>query len=64
MEFVNISVLRANLLNYLNKDSGGNTLSVTVDRHKATRASLNQLAKSSVLHDVVTPCDERWDAMS
>jgi prevent-host-death family protein len=76
METVNISDLRANLLNYLKKASEGQEILVTshgevlativppVDKFKRARIKLNELAKTAVIHDVVSPTGEQWDALS
>jgi prevent-host-death family protein len=75
METVNISDLRANLLSYLKKASEGSEIAVTshgevlativppTDRFKTSRDKLKQLAKTAVLHDVISPTGERWDAL-
>ena len=76
METVNISDLRANLLNYLKKASEGHEIVVTshgevlativppADRFKATRGKLKQLAKTAVLHDVISPTGDQWDVLT
>jgi len=76
MEKVNISELRANLLNYLKKASEGHEIVVTshgevlativppIDRYKSAKAKLKELAKTAVLHDVVSPSGEQWDVLS
>lgn len=76
METVNISELRANLLNYLKKASEGQEIRVTshgeilativppADKFKRARSKLSDLAKTAVIHDVVTPTAEQWDAIS
>lgn len=76
METVNISDLRANLLSYLKKASEGHEIIVTsqgevlativppVGKFKRAKNKLNELAKTAVVHDVVTPTGEQWDALS
>lgn len=76
METVNISELRANLLAYLKKASEGHEILVTshgeilatltppMDKFKRARNRLNELAKTAVIHDVVSPTGEQWDALS
>jgi prevent-host-death family protein len=76
METVNISDLRANLLSYLKKASEGHEIAVTshgevletivppVDQFKIARDKLNQLAKTAVLDDVVSPAGARWDVLT
>lgn len=72
---VNISELRANLLNYLKKVQQGEVITVTsngqmlatlmppVGQHEAAKASLQALAKTAVIHDVIGPVNEDWEAM-
>ncbi len=75
MEIVNISELRANLLNYLQKAKDGHKIIITshgetlativppIDKNKNARAKLKQLAKSAVINDVVSPANDQWDAL-
>ena len=75
MKNVSISEFRANLLKYLtlvkhgeqiNVTSKGNllaTLSPPVSQQNAARTKLRELAKTAVLHDVLSPTEEGWDAM-
>lgn len=75
MKNVSISEFRANLLKYLtlakhgeqiNVTSKGNllaTLSPPVSQQNAARTKLRELAKTAVLHDVLSPTEESWDAM-
>ena len=75
METVNISELRANLLNYLKKAQDGQEIIITshgeslativppVDQNKQAKAKLKQLAKGAVIKDVVSPADATWDAL-
>jgi prevent-host-death family protein len=74
LETVNISELRANLLNYLNKAKEGHEIFITshgetlativppIDRKKQAKARLKLLAKGAVLKDLISPIDEKWDA--
>lgn len=76
METVNISELRANLLNYLKKagegqeilvTSHGQVLATIVAPHNKTqraRSKLDELARTAVIHDVISPTDEAWDVLS
>lgn len=75
METVNISELRANLLNYLKKAKNGHEIIITshgatlativapIDQNKQARAELKQLAKSAVIKDVVSPTSGQWNAL-
>ena len=75
MKNVSISEFRANLLKYLtqvqqgeqiNVTSKGNplaTLSPPVSRQDGARIKLRELAKTAILHDVLSPTEESWDAM-
>ena len=76
METVNISELRANLLNYLKKAKQGNEIVITshgeilativppVDKNQQAKAKLKLLAKSAVIGDIVSSADDTWDALS
>lgn len=76
METVNISELRANLLNYLKKAKNGHEIIITshgetlativppVDQNQQAKAKLKQLAKTAVVKDVVSPIEDEWDALS
>lgn len=75
METVNISELRANLLNYLKKAKEGHEIIITshgeilativppIDQIQQAKAKLKQLAKSAVVKDVVSPTKDKWDAL-
>lgn len=75
METVNISELRSNLLNYLKKAKEGQEILITshgetlativppVDRNKQAKAKLKHLAKSAVIKDVLSPTNDKWDAL-
>ena len=74
VETVNISELRANLLNYLKKAQEGHKIIITsngetlatimppTDQNKEAKAKLKQLAKSAAIKDVVSPIGEEWNA--
>lgn len=75
MENVNISEFRANLLKYLKKAQHGEQINISsngellatitppIALQSAAKDKLKKLAKTSVIHDVVGPFDEKWDAM-
>ena len=75
MKSVSISELRANLLKYLtlvqqgeqiNVTSKGNvlaTLNSPVSQQDAAKAKLGKLAGTAVIHDVISPIEDSWDAM-
>lgn len=74
MKKVSISELRANLLKYLQQVHGGQQIDVTskgivmatlvppLAEREAAGAKLAELAETAVIHDVVTPVDEEWEA--
>ena len=76
MENVNISELRSNLLKYLKKAHNGEQITVTsngqllaiiappIEKHETAKAKLNKLAETAIIHDVLTPTKESWDALS
>ncbi len=73
METVNISELRANLLNYLKKAQEGQEIMITshgqalatiippVDKSKLAKSKLKKLAKRAVINDVINPIDDQWE---
>jgi len=75
MKNVSISEFRANLLKYLTQVQQGEQINVTskgnllatltppVSQQNAARTKLRELAKTAVLHDVLSPTEESWDAM-
>jgi antitoxin (DNA-binding transcriptional repressor) of toxin-antitoxin stability system len=75
MKTVSISVFRARLLNYLSNVQHGEVINVTskgtvlatlsppVCQQDAARKKLDDLAKTAVIHDAVSPIEEDWDAM-
>jgi prevent-host-death family protein len=74
MHTVSISEFRANLLAYLKRVSRGESIEVSskgrvmatlippVSRPETARLRLAELAKGSVIGDVVSPTGEDWDA--
>lgn len=75
MKNVSISEFRANLLKYLKIVQHGEQLNVTskgtplatitppISQHNNSRARLKKLAKTAVIHDVLSPIGDSWDAM-
>ncbi len=75
MENVSISELRARLLEYLTRVQQGEQINVTskgkvlatlsppLSQQDAAAAKLAALANTAVIHDVLSPIDERWDAL-
>lgn len=76
MQTVNISELRGNLLKYLEQANAGEAISVTtngkllatiiapVQQKELARQQLQQLAASAKIHDVTSPLDSQWNALS
>jgi len=76
METVNISDFRANLLKYLEKVSSGQQITVTtngrvlatisppVQLRETAKSQLAGLAATAKIHDVTSPIEVDWDAMS
>ena len=76
METVNISELRANLLNYLKKAKQGDEIIITshgeilativppIDKNQQAKTKLKLLAETAVIGDIVTPTEDTWDALS
>jgi prevent-host-death family protein len=76
MQIVNISDFRANLLKYLEKANSGEQISVTtngkllatiippVQQKELARKQLQELAATAKIHDVTSPVDSQWDALS
>lgn len=72
---VNISEFRSNLLKYLKNVQLGEQINVTskgtllatvvppVNQRDAAKAELSKLAKTAVIHDVVSPVETDWDIM-
>jgi antitoxin (DNA-binding transcriptional repressor) of toxin-antitoxin stability system len=75
MKNVNISEFRANLLKYLTLVQKGEHINVTskgkvlalltppVSQQATARTKLSMLAETAVIHDVISPIGERWDAV-
>ena len=75
MKSVTISEFRANLLKYLKNAQHGEQINVTskgaplatltppVSQHNSAKTRLKNLAKTAVIHDVVSPIEGSWDAM-
>lgn len=75
MKTVSITELRANLLKYLQVAQQGEQVNVTskgtllatltppVTQQESAKAKLRKLAKTAVIHDVVSPTEDIWDAM-
>lgn len=75
MKNVNISELRSNLLKYLKIAQHGEQINITskgvllatltppISKNDDAKAKLEMLAKTAVIHDVVSPTGEDWDAM-
>lgn len=76
MQTINISDFRANLLNYLERANSGEQISVTsngkllatisppVNQREIAKQTLRSLASTANIHDVTTPTDCDWDALS
>ncbi len=72
---VNISEFRTNLLKYLKNVQRGGQISITskgtalatvippVSQRDTARTELSKLAKTAVIHDVVSPVETDWDVM-
>jgi len=75
MKSVTISEFRANLLKYLKNAQHGEQINVTsrgaplatltapIGQSNSAKTRLKHLAKTAVIHDVLSPIEERWDAM-
>ena len=75
MKNVSISELRANLLKYLKLVQQGEHINVTskgslmatltppVSLQDAAKTKLEKLAKTAVVHDVISPIGDGWDAL-
>jgi len=75
MKNVSISEFRANLLKYLKFVQHGEQINVTskgtplatltppIGQNEASRAKLKKLAKTAIIHDVLSPTEESWEAM-
>ena len=75
MEAVHVSKLRENLVSFLKRVESGEDIIITSrgrsvaklvpldDRMKKAREALQQLGKSAVVGDVISPVGEEWEAM-
>lgn len=75
MKNVSISEFRANLLKYLTLVQQGELMNVTsngtvmatltppVSQQEAAKIKLGKLAKTAVIHDVISPIEDSWDAL-
>lgn len=76
MQTINISEFRANLLKYLEIASAGEIISITSNgkllatitppakQKDQAKKQLKSLAAKAKVHDVISPTDENWEAMS
>ena len=76
MENVNISELRSNLLKYLKKAHDGEQITVTsngqllaiiappIEQRETAKAKLTEISETAIIHDIMTPTNESWDALS
>ncbi len=76
MQTINISEFRANLLKYLEVANSGEQISVTSNgkllatitppenQKQQARKQLNTLAACAKIHDITSPIDSDWDALS
>jgi prevent-host-death family protein len=76
MQTINISDFRANLLKYLEKANSGEQISVTtngkliatiippIQQKELAKKQLQELAVSAKIHDVTSPIESNWDALS
>ena len=75
MKNVSISEFRAHLLKYLRRVQQGEPINVTskgtvlatltppVSQQDVARTRLRDLANTAILHDVISPIGDSWDAM-
>jgi len=75
MKNVSISEFRANLLKYLKIVQHGERINVTsngrplatltppVSQHSAAKTKLRKLAKTAIIHDILSPIGDSWDAL-
>ena len=75
MEKIAVSTLRENLSVYLKKVQNGQTITITTrgrdmailvpakKKSKLSKKMLQDLAKTAVIGDIVSPIDENWEAM-
>jgi len=76
MRTINISDFRANLLKYLEIANSGEQISVTSNgkllatitppqnKRELAKKQLESLASNAMIHDIVSPIESEWNAMS
>lgn len=76
MQTINISDFRANLLKYLEKANSGELISVTsngkllatitppANQKELARQKLKTIASTAKIHDISSPINCEWDALS
>lgn len=76
MQNIKISEFRANLLHYLEVANSGElfcvtsngkklaTISPPEDQVEQAQKQLQEIAKTAKIHDITSPIDVKWDAMS
>ena len=76
MQTINISDFRANLLKQLERANSGEQLTVTSNgkllatitppqnKMELAKKTLKALGANAIVHDVVSPTESEWDAMS
>lgn len=76
MQTINISEFRANLLKYLESANSGEHISVTsngkllatitppVNQKELAKQKLKAISTTAKIHDIESPVDNQWDAMS
>ena len=69
-----VSEFRSNLMKVLKEIESGSTVNITSrgkvvaklippdDRKKTARDKLKTIGQSAVLHDIISPVDEKWEA--
>jgi len=76
MKTINISDFRANLLKYLEIANSGEQISITsnnkllatvtppINQQELAKQKLKALASTAKIHDVTSPTNSEWDALS
>ncbi|MCU7837601.1 MAG: type II toxin-antitoxin system prevent-host-death family antitoxin [gamma proteobacterium symbiont of Taylorina sp.] len=76
MQTINISDFRANLLKYLEIANSGEQISVTsnnkllatvtppINQQELAKQQLKALASTAKIHDITSPTDSEWNALS
>ena len=76
METIGVSMLRENLLVYMNKVQQGQSITITSHGNKVamlvpvkkemedSRIALKELSKTAYVGDVVSPIGEEWEALA